>query len=113
MGNSPNWVLLQFDIANFNLTEILKVTFQDEIMGNIYLFLWNYVQKYVGQTECPMSVIDGKTTVIGECWDYAFVFRPIFAVAIATILMFWVVLGLTVLISAKLIIESSGMYTQI
>ena len=60
-----------------------------------------------------MSVIDGKTTVIGECWDYAFIFRPIFAVAIATILMFWVFIGLTVLISAKLIIESSGMYTQI
>ena len=111
MGNSPNWVLLEYDIANFNLTDIIQITFKDEVDGNIYLFLWNYLQKFFGQTECTQSVIDGTTTPVGECWDYAFLMRPIWAVTISTILIFSVLASIGTLILSKYVIEISGLYT--
>mgnify|MGYP000871377293 CR=1 FL=1 len=95
-----------------NLTKTIDDWYTTSILEKEQLFFWNYVQGFLAQPECAVSYISGTQTLIPECWDYAWIFRPMLLVAVSDVLIGIVVVAVIVFIIVKSVMQSSGSYAN-
>ena len=70
-----------------NITKQVDDWYNTTIQNPMDLFFWNTVQGYLMQPECKVSFIVGTQTAVDECWDYAWIFRPMLLVGVSDILL--------------------------
>ena len=94
----------------FDLSYWIDYYWDNYVIRYIEWFLWNYIQKYIGLTFCDYESSQLSTT---ECWAYAWIFRPLYELAITfTVCSFFlnIFLGWMVI---KDYMEVSGLYKGI
>ena len=96
-----------------NLTKTIDDWYRTSILEKEQLFFWNYIQGYMAQPECAVSYISGTQTVIPECWDDAWLFRPFVLVIISDWLIGFVVAAVVLFILVKSTMQSSGSYATL
>ena len=98
---------------SWNLTAAVDKIYQENVEKPIDLFWWNIIQAFIAQPECKVSKVFGTTNLVPQCWDYAWVFRPILMFAISTIFYVLVLGGLVAFTVGKMLMQSSGSYATL
>ena len=98
---------------NGSFTDYFDAIIRVNITRNWQLTLWNFFQGLMGQPQCTVSKINGQEVLVEPCWDYAWIWRPMWLMVLGTcVLAFLVTFDLSYMLW-KATMESSGQYAQL